>query len=95
MSPKRILEAWPAIAFAFTLATPAPGLAQSSSLPRHQTHVVTYQCPNEPEQTFKFDGGTGEQSEAAKLEAKWYWGRTRKDRGEGCQILTVDGQRVR
>jgi hypothetical protein len=59
--------------------------------PPYRTHVVLYQCPNEPPKTFEYSGGGGNQLATAPSEAKWYWARTRSDRGEGCTIISVDG----
>ena len=58
---------------------------------RYIVHTVSYECPNEPPQTFTYVGGKENQYGTAPLEAQWYWERTRPDRGAGCKIMTIDG----
>ncbi|MBI1776497.1 MAG: hypothetical protein HYR63_14220 [Proteobacteria bacterium] len=51
--------------------------------------TVTFQCPGESPQQFHYYGSrAGRSDETAKLEAQWYWNRTRADHGAGCTILS-------
>jgi hypothetical protein len=68
-------------------ATAAPNTPENNTV-----YVVTYQCAGEAPQSFQFAGTRRVPPPyEVKQEAKWYWARSRADRGEGCRILTVDG----
>jgi hypothetical protein len=89
MSSRASSWGWLVFALTCALTTSRPAMAGD---PPSVHHVVLYQCAGEPARTFAYDGTGGFQGREAPMEARWYWGRMRADRGEGCKIVAVDGQ---
>ena len=70
-----------------------PSVAEPNSQINSAVYRVTYQCPGEPPRTFDYAGARHMPPDSqVRLEAEWYWARSRADRGAGCSILGVEGR---